>query len=76
MLNFLKNKTIKIIYQFIYLIIWDSVSLYIPGFPNTLSIDQAGFKFKDPPASTSRHSDYRDIPRSLANITAIKKLIE
>jgi hypothetical protein len=44
---------------FVFVLVWffvfqDRVSLYSPGCPGTCSVDQAGFKLRDPPASASR----------------------
>ena len=36
------------------LFFWDRVSLYSPGCPGTHSIDQAGLKLRNPPASASQ----------------------
>jgi hypothetical protein len=33
---------------------WDRVSLYSPGCPGTLSVDQAGLELRNPPASASQ----------------------
>jgi hypothetical protein len=33
------------------LVLWDRVSLCSPGCPGTHSVDQAGLKLRDPPAS-------------------------
>jgi hypothetical protein len=41
----------------IYIYIWffqDRVSLYSPGCPGTHSVDQAGLKLRNPPASASQ----------------------
>jgi hypothetical protein len=42
------------IYIFVCLLVLYRVSLYSPGCPGTHFIDQAGFKLRNPPASTSR----------------------
>ena len=42
----------KYITTFVCLFFETRVSLYSLGYPGTLSIDQAGFKLRDPPAST------------------------
>jgi hypothetical protein len=36
---------------FFFLIFQDRVSLYSPGYPGTYSVDQAGLKLRNPPAS-------------------------
>jgi hypothetical protein len=44
----------------VFLFVWlvlvfrDRVSLYIPGCPGTHTVDQAGLKLRNPPASASR----------------------
>jgi hypothetical protein len=35
-------------------LVFQSVSPYSPGYPRTLSVDQAGFTLRDLPASTSQ----------------------
>jgi hypothetical protein len=48
---------IYIVYLFIYLFIFvfrDRVSLCSPGCPGTHSVDQAGLKLRNPPASASQ----------------------
>jgi hypothetical protein len=39
---------------FFFLVFRDRVSLYSPGCPGTHSVDQAGLKLRNPPASASR----------------------
>jgi hypothetical protein len=36
----------------VFVLFWRQVSLCIPGCPETHSVDQAGFKLRDAPAST------------------------
>jgi hypothetical protein len=38
----------------LFLFCWDRVSLYIPDCPGTHSVDQAGLKLRNPPASASQ----------------------
>ena len=42
------------IYLFLYFGFWDRASLYSPGSPGTHSVDQAGIKLRNPPASASQ----------------------
>jgi hypothetical protein len=42
------------IFFFFFLVFRDRVSLYSPGCPGTHSVDQAGLKLRNPPASASR----------------------
>lgn len=39
---------------FVYLFVWDMDSLYSPGYPSTLSVDQSGLELWDPIASASQ----------------------
>jgi hypothetical protein len=39
---------------FLFFFFRDRVSLYSPGCPGTHSVDQAGLKFRNPPASASQ----------------------
>jgi hypothetical protein len=39
---------------FLFVFFQDRVSLYNPGCPGTHSVDQAGLKLRNPPASASR----------------------
>jgi hypothetical protein len=41
-------------FSFWFLVFQDRVSLYSSGCPGTHSVDQAGFKLRNPPASTSQ----------------------
>jgi hypothetical protein len=40
--------------SFSFLVLRDRVSLYSPGCPGTHFVDQAGLKFRNPPASASQ----------------------
>ena len=41
---------------------WDIVSLYCPGWPGTHSVDEAGLKLRDPPASASWVLEFKVCP--------------
>jgi hypothetical protein len=50
--NFLALSYLRMIYIFFFF--WDRVSLFSPGCPGTHFVDQAGLKFRNPPASASQ----------------------
>jgi hypothetical protein len=53
----------KILVFFVCLFVFqDRVSLYSPGCPGTHSVDQAGLKLRNPPASASRVLGYKGVP--------------
>jgi hypothetical protein len=43
-----------VVVVFICLFFRDRISLYSPGYPGTHSVDQAGFKLRNPPVSSSQ----------------------
>jgi hypothetical protein len=51
-INFKLNKVVSKMSFFFFF--QDRVSLYSPGCPGTHSVDQAGLKLRDPPASASQ----------------------
>jgi hypothetical protein len=53
--TFIANKMILCIFAMNnFFFFWDRVSLYSPGCPGTHSVDQAGLKLRNPPASASQ----------------------